>query len=93
MTRIEDPQARVESDFGRDPARGELARELGHGKRVVVPARHAYSHSASVGKRQRKAPPRSSVSLLQNAVASCHVTNTTGWASSFSEWVKRPLLS
>src|SRR5688500_4367353 len=48
-------------------------------KRVVVPARHAYSHSASRGRRQ--AAPSLPLSHSQNATASCHATLLTGWSS------------
>src|SRR5262245_45015864 len=49
-----------------------------------VPARHAYSHSASVGKRYsqsllRMPAARSiAVSLAQNSAACCHQTESTG---------------
>src|SRR5687767_813800 len=48
-------------------------------KRVVVPARHAYSHSASVGKRY--VLPSFLVNQAQKAAASFQLTLTTGWRS------------
>src|SRR5271155_714582 len=48
-------------------------------KRVFVPARHAYSHSASLGRRQVFPPFFESQS--QNATASFQLTFTTGCSS------------
>src|SRR5438067_1313834 len=48
--------------------------------RVVRPARQAYSHSASVGKRY--VWPSSWLNHSQNATASFQLTFTTGWSSS-----------
>src|SRR3954454_22429662 len=48
-------------------------------KRVVVPARHANSHSASVGRRYLL--PSFLLSQAQNARASFQLTPTTGWSS------------
>ncbi len=45
-------------------------------KRVRVPARQAYSHSASVGSRYTSCSRPES--LRQNAIASCQVTQKTG---------------
>src|SRR5438552_1258318 len=44
----------------------------------VVPARQAYSHSASIGRRYRSRPPSEFVIQAQNAVASFQLTLTTG---------------
>src|SRR5262245_61548601 len=51
--------------------------------RLVVPARQAYSHSASVGSRYVR--PSFLLSHAQNATASCQFTLTTGWLS-FCGW-------
>src|SRR5437588_5984398 len=45
---------------------------------VVVPARQAYSHSASVGNRNLRFCLSFSVSFLQKAWASSHETQSTG---------------
>src|SRR5262245_28240546 len=44
--------------------------------RVVVPARQAYSHSASVGRRYLR--PSFLLNQVQNACASCQLILTTG---------------
>ena len=52
-----------------------------HHHRLVVPPRHAYSDSASVG--SRYSLPSSRLSQRQNSIASFQVTITTGWSSSW----------
>src|SRR5262249_39015531 len=52
-------------------------------KRVVLPARQAYSHSASVGSSYFF--PSFLLSQSQNATASFHETLTTGWSSACSQ--------
>ena len=57
-----------------------------------LPARQAYSHSASVGK--RAAPPSAALTRLRNVAQSCHEMFSTGLSGLRKrEWLLRMTLS